>query len=49
MAQVRSRAEITGSSEFPLAYGGSADRAENSDPERKTEGSILNKKFNFAL
>jgi hypothetical protein len=49
MAQVRSRAEIAGSAELPVAYGGPADRAENSDLERKTEGSILNKKFNFTL
>ena len=47
MAQIRSGAEVAGSAKLPVAYGGSADRAENSDPERKTEGSILNKKFNF--
>lgn len=45
MAEDRSRTAVTGSPELPLAYGGTAYRAENSHPQRKTEGSILTKIF----
>ena len=43
VAQVRIGTSATGSPELPLAHGGSADRAENCHPQRKTQGPVLSK------
>ena len=48
MAKVRSRVEIAGSAELPVAHGGLEDRAENGHSKRKTEGLILNKKVHVS-
>ena len=44
MAKVRSRVEIAGSPELPVAHGGPANRAENGHSKRKTEGLVLSEK-----
>ncbi len=41
----RNGAEVAGSPELPLAHGGTSYRAENSNPQGKTEGSLLSKKL----
>ena len=45
MAKVRSRVEIAGSAELPVAHGGLEDRAKNGHSKRKTKGLVLNEKF----
>ena len=45
MAKVRSRVEIAGSAELPVAHGGLEGRAKNGHSKRETEGLVLNEKF----